>query len=331
MRKIFFLFVPLFLLISGCTSMYLPPTAQTEIPVFEKDGPIRIALVLGGGGSKGLAHLGAIRELEAAGIRPDLIVGCSAGAIIGALYADDPDLKGMEEKLFSLRRSDLLDINFFARFGLVQGKSLEKFMEKNLRSKTFSDLKIPLIVAATDLFTGDLIELSHDAIPPAVRASCSFPGVFKPVLLYGRYLIDGGAANPVPVEIAKKYGADVIIAIDVSEKLPTPKPHHLFGVAKRGMEITCQKLVEKSLSDADVVIKMEFQDVGLFSDHMNEEIYAHGREKVTALLPQIKNFLATKQIQVPVFSELSNPEKIIPFPIPSYVEEGEVAVEINAP
>ncbi|NNM44039.1 MAG: hypothetical protein HKM07_06815, partial [Chlamydiae bacterium] len=118
---------------------------------------------------------------------------------------------------------------------------------------------------------------------------------------------------------------------DVSEKLPTPKPHHLFGVAKRGMEITCQKLVEKSLADADVVIKMEFQDVGLFSDHMNEEIYAQGREKVTAMLPQIKNFLASKQIQVPVFSELPNNEKIIPFPIPDYIEEGEVAVEVSAP
>lgn len=283
-----------YLLFAACTSSYMMPVAQSEIPRFETKKPIRIALVLGGGGSKGLAHLGAIQELEAAGIRPDLIVGCSAGSIVGALYADEPELIGVEKNLLALSRSDLLDMTL-SRLGLVQGKSLQNFMKKHLRSKTFDELKIPLIVVATDLDSGEAIELSQRDIPTAVGASCAYPGIFHPVFLHDRYLIDGGASSPVPVEVAKKYGAEVIIAIDVSEKLPTTKPYHFFGVAKRGMEIVYRKLVEHSLARADISIRMEFQDVGMFSDHLNHQMYEHGRMKVRGVLAQIKELCNREQ------------------------------------
>jgi NTE family protein len=284
----------LFLLLAGCSPLYLPPVAQGEVPifeVFEAKKPIKVALVLGGGGSKGLAHLGAIKELEAAGLRPDLIIGCSAGSIVGALYADNPELTGVEEILLKLTRSDLLDPTFFSRFGFVEGKALQNFMKKHLRAKTFDELKIPLIVVATDLFTGETVELSQKELPIAVGASCAFPGVFSPVILHDRYLIDGGASSPVPVEIAKKYGAELIIAIDVSEKLPASQPSHFFGIAKRGIEIVYRKLVEHSVAKADIAIRMEFQDVGMFSDHLNQEMYEHGRQKVLSMLPEIKKKL----------------------------------------
>lgn len=296
-RLLFCLILGLFL--AGCHSLHVPPDAKTEVPSFEPTKPIRVALVLGGGGAKGLAHLGAIRELEACGIRPDLIVGCSAGAIIGALYADDPHLGSMEEKLFSLKREDLLDVSFFrSRFGLVEGKRLQKFMERNLQAKTFSELQIPLIVVATDLFTGELIELSQKEIPIAVRASCSLPGIFKPVLLHGRYLIDGGASSPVPVEVAKKYGAEIVIAIDVSEKLPSPKPNHFFGVAKRGLEIAYDKLVQTALKEADIVVRMDFQDMGMFSDDQSEVIYLRGREKMRMQIAQIQELVNKKSLDL---------------------------------
>lgn len=288
---LFFLF-----LFTGCNSLYLQPTAKSEIPLFEPEKPIRTALVLGGGGSRGLALLGAIKELEAAGIRPDLIIGCSAGSIIGAFYADDPNLTETEKLFLNLKKFDLLDITFFKpRFGLVNGKALQNFMKKNLRSKTFDELKIPLIVVATDLFTGEIVELSQNEIPIAIGASCAFPGIFKPILLHNRYLIDGGLSSPVPVEIAKKYGAKVIIAIDIGEKLPTSKPYHLLGIAKRGVEILYQKFSDQSLALADISIKMEFQDVGIFSDHLNHQLYEHGRMKVRNMLPEIKKKLASSK------------------------------------
>lgn len=295
----------LLLLLCGCSPLSSPSEAQNlsaatviEISPFVPKKPVKIALVLGGGGSKGLAHLGAIRELEAAGIRPDLIVGCSAGAIVGALYADDPDVHEIDKVLVSLKRSDLLDTSYFAsRFGFVKGHALEKFMKKHLRSQTFEELKIPLIVVATDLMTGDVVEIHQNEIPIAVRASCAFPGIFHPVLLQHRYLIDGGAACPMPVEIAKKHGADIVIAIDVGEKLSTVKPWHLFGIAKRSIEIGYRHFVAQSLSKADIVITMDFPETGTFSDHLNQEMYDHGRKKTQGMLSIIKNLLTKQKIE----------------------------------
>lgn len=289
-----FIFVSLALI--GCRSKSTDSTDSTaliELPKFEPKKPIRIALALGGGGSKGLAHLGAIQELEAAGIRPDLIIGCSAGAIAGAVYADQPELGGAPENWINLKRADLLDYAFFKPlFGLVEGKSLQKFVHNKLNAKTFGELKIPLILVATDLNSGDIIELCDGDIAPAVRASCAYPGFFKPVSLYGRTLVDGGAACPVPVSIAKKYGADVVIAIDLSEKLPKSGPKHLFDVAKRSLEIAYLKFVEQSLSQADVVIKMNFNQVGTFTDNVNEILYEHGRTAARCQIPEIMKKLS---------------------------------------
>lgn len=277
----------------GCTTLRLPKEEPGKLHVFTAKKPIRIALVLGGGGSKGLAQLGAIKELEAAGIRPDLIVGCSAGSMIGAFYADDPTLATMGMELLKLKRSHLLDMHFFpSRFGLARGQSIQQFMETHLKAKTFEQLSIPLIVVATDLFTGEIIELSQEELPVAIRASCAYPGIFTPVLLHNRYLVDGGVSSPLPVEIAKKYGADLVIVIDVSEKLPPSKPSHLFGVAKRSMEIMYEKLVQQARAHADIVIKMDFQDVGMFSEHLNHYFYEHGRQQALQMIPAIKEALA---------------------------------------
>lgn len=294
----FYLLLILFPLFTGCHSLKLDPTADKECPVFVPKKPIETALVLGGGGSRGLALLGAIKELEAAGIRPDLIIGCSAGAIIGAFYADNPGLEGTEKVFLNLKKFDLLDMTFLKpRFGLVKGKALQSFIKKNLHAKTFDELQIPLIVVATDLFTGEAIEICQDELPISITASSAFPGIFKPVLLYNRYLVDGGISCPVPVEIAKKYGAKIIIAIDVGEKLSKVKPYHFIGIAKRGMEILYQKFADQSLALADISIKMDFQDVGIFSDHMNHQIYEHGRQKVRNMLPEIKEKLAALKSQ----------------------------------
>lgn len=286
----------LLLLLCGCHPVYTPTdTAAAEIPSFEPQKPVKLALVLGGGGSKGLALLGAIQELEAAGIHPDLIVGCSAGAIAGALYADGQSMMGLEKSFLTLKRADVLDISYLRPvLGLADGKSLQNLVRKNLKAKTFEELKIPLIAVATDLRTGDIIEISRGDVATAVAASCAYPGVFKPVHLFGRHLIDGGASCPVPVSVAKKHGAEKVIAIDLTGKLPGTSPTHLFGIGKRSIEIAYRKLVELSLVDADVVIKMDFEGCGTFSDHLNEQIYETGRQTVRALLPEIKEKLAEK-------------------------------------
>ncbi|MGH2612756.1 MAG: patatin-like phospholipase family protein [Rhabdochlamydiaceae bacterium] len=284
----------LLILLTGCHSVYMPPTETVELPSFEAKKPIHIALVLGGGGSKGLALLGAIQELDAAGIRPDLIVGCSAGAMAGALYADGQELNGLEKNFLTLKRADILDFSYFRPlFGIVEGKSIQNLVRRTLHAKTFEALKIPLIVVATDLYSGDVVEICHGDIPSAVGASCAFPGIFKPVQLFGRYLVDGGASCPVPVSVAKKHGAEIVIAIDVTGKLPATAPQHLIGIGKRSIDIAYRKFVELSLSQADIVIKMEFEDCGTFTDHLNEHLYEQGRKTVRNMLPEIQKRLKT--------------------------------------
>lgn len=283
-----FLFFSLLVCFSGCTSLHIAPGEQVAIPIFEPKHPIEVALVLGGGGAKGLAHLGAIRELEKAGIRPDLIVGCSAGAMAGALYADNQDLESTAQVLIPLRRSDILDYSYINPIlGIVHGDLLQNLMKTLLQAKMFEELKIPLIIVTTDLITGDVIEISSGDLSSAIRASCAFPGVFKPVSLYGRYCVDGGAANPIPVNIAKRYGAKVIIAIDLSEKLPKEHPKHLLDITKRSLEIGYRKFVEQSLSLADIAIRMDFDEVGTFNDDLNEWLYEQGQIAIRERLPEI--------------------------------------------
>ena len=291
--KYCFLFV---LLCTGCQTLKVSTGIPQPLPLIDSsDSPVDVALVLGGGGSKGLAHLGVLYELEQAGIYPDLIVGCSSGAIIGALYADQPHMEHLEPLMLRLKRSDLMDFSLFDfKFGLVKGNSLYNFLANQLKSRTFEELKTPLVVVATDLKTGELIELGGGQIIPAIVASAAVPGVFKPVNYLGRYLVDGGVANPIPVDVAKKFHPKVIIAVDVGEDLSDSEPVHLFGIAKRSMEISYRKLSRYVTRSADIVIEMKFQDVGMFSDADNQKIYDHGRQKAREMIPRIRRTLAER-------------------------------------
>lgn len=282
--------------LSGCHRATLAQGDPEPIPTFlPPASPPKVALVFGGGGAKGLAHVGVLRELEEAGIHPDLIVGCSSGALIGALYADQPNVDRLENLLLNLKRRDLLDISLFAsRFGFVKGQSLEAFLKENLSVGFFDALQIPLIVVATDLHTGELVEFGGGPLVPALCGSSAVPGVFKPVPYLGRHLIDGGAVDPVPVRVAKKYGAQVIIAVDVGEKLSDEEIVHVFGIVKRGINISYRQLSKESAKDADILLQMNFQDLGMFSDRHNREIYERGRAQARALLPQIEKVIAEK-------------------------------------
>lgn len=293
MRRL--LLLPL-LLLTACSGLHLghvePPIEHT-LP----NGGYELALVLGCGGSKGLAHLGVIHELRDAGIHPDLIVGCSAGGLIGALHADDPESDTLAQLLIGLRRSDVMDFSIFdSPYGIVKGDSLREFLHTQLEAKTFKELKIPLVVVATDLASGQLTEFGEGELITPIEASAAVPGIFKPVNYQGRVYIDGGATSPVPVPTAKKCGAKFVIAIDVAEKLTDSPPNHLFGVAKRSAEIAYLRLAELASREADVLIKMNFEGLGMFSDGSNQEIYDQGRHQAREALPKIKTLLKKSEL-----------------------------------
>jgi NTE family protein len=258
-------------------------------PRWEK---VDFAIVLGGGGARGLAHIGVLEELYKEGIYPDMIIGCSAGSIVGALYSYFPKPDWIYKTLVGVKRGDLMRINLLdSRFGISKGSGIRALLYNSLGDCQFSDLKIPFQAVATDLHTGELVVLGAGAVVPAVHASSAVPCVFHPVNLYGRVLVDGGVANPVPVAVAKEAGAKVIIAVDLCLTLDPEPPCHLFGIAKRSAEISHITLSKYCTEGADLVIKPKVGHFGLFDDSVNEHIYQAGKDACREAMPQIKELL----------------------------------------
>ncbi|MBX9805788.1 MAG: patatin-like phospholipase family protein [Alphaproteobacteria bacterium] len=278
--------------LTGCATLDYSQQAfcyQAPLPTFNN---INIALVLGGGGAKGLGHVGVIEELLAAGIYPDLIVGCSAGAIVGALFADNPNVYHLKSILFEKKREHLLDISLLhIPFGLSNAASLDQFLKEHLRSKTFEELKIPFVAMTTSLEFGDLVPFGKGELVKPVRASAAFPGVFLPVKIRDGYYLDGAIADPVPVEVARALGAKFIIAVDLSGNLTKSLPNHGLGVLKRSIEIQYIHHCRTASSKADYAIKIPFEDVGTFDDSQNEKIYEIGRATARKAIPSIQKLL----------------------------------------
>lgn len=286
------------LVMTSCQSALHYPHPPKPLPeILKPEKPIRVALVLGGGGVRGLAHAGVLEELENAHIPIDMIVGCSAGSIVGALYANQPDARLIMEALKQVKRSDLLKVSWLdTRYGFVHGGGLQALLNKHLGNKEFSDLKILLRVVASDLQSGELVTLGGGEVIPAVHASSAVPFVFKPVSFYGRTLVDGGVVDPIPVRIAKEDNPIVIIAVDLSQTLPNASPSHLLGIAKRCAEITYLKHCENCALGADILIKPKVGHIGIFEDNCAHEIYEAGRRATREVMPQILEALQASSL-----------------------------------
>jgi NTE family protein len=304
------LWAVLFILSTGCfcPHHFVPKQETSTLRPCRVPEHIRVALVLGSGGVRGIAHVGVLEEFEKAGIPVDLIVGCSAGSIVGALYADNPNAAYVKQILTHMRRTNLLDINLWnCRFGLSQGAMLSRTLEKYLEASTFDELKIPFVTVASDLNSGELVPIGSGDIVKAVRASSSIPLVFVPVELDGRILVDGGVIDPVPVRVARDLGAQFVIAVDLRELLPQTFPTNLFGVAKRSTEIAFLWYNESCIRGADVVIRPKMCDIGTFDDSKNKKIYQAGRQAARDAMARIKELIG----DMPQKSRAENPCKIV--------------------
>jgi NTE family protein len=187
----------------------------------------KVAVVLGGGGARGLAHIGVLKALEREGVPVDLIVGTSMGAFVGGFYAAGVSVREMEEL------AGIVDRTFVAKMlsptlsssGFVDGDRIREYLKASIGELNIEQLKIPFAAVATDFETGEEVVLDSGPVVEAIMASIAIPALFKPVLRQNRFLIDGGFVNPLPVSIAHQRGADVIIAVNVarnpSRRTPT--------------------------------------------------------------------------------------------------------------
>ena len=189
----------------------------------------RIALVLGGGAAKGFAHVGVIKALEAHGIIPDMIVGTSAGSVVASLYAAGYD--GFELQRISLSMSEEAVRDWvLPNRGFIRGDALQDFINEAVQDRSIQALNRKLAVVATDLQTGEPMVFQSGNTGMAVRASSSVPGIFRPVKIGTREYVDGGLVSPIPVRIARELGADIVIAVNISDLPLGNKVNDTFGI-----------------------------------------------------------------------------------------------------
>lgn len=189
-----------------------------------------LGLALGGGAARGLAHLGVIKALEEAGVEADVVCGTSAGSIVGALYAGGYSWETIVEVTRALDWGDFVQ-PVFPKMGLVRADKLEEHLTELLGDRTIQELEIPFKAVTVDLVHGEQFVIDSGPVARAVRASCSIPGIFEPVEMDDRVLVDGGVLNDVPVDVCLEMGADYVLAVDLNADIVQGrKPENIFNV-----------------------------------------------------------------------------------------------------
>ena len=265
-----------------------------------------IGLALGSGGAKVLAHIGVIKALVENNISIDFITGSSIGALIGAYYAIYEDVGKMEKIALSTNwRTALSLFDPSLSGGLVRGNKVENLIKSWFNKYNFDDLKIPLTVVATDLISGQEVDINNGDIIKAVRASISIPLIFKPIEYNDYLLADGGLSNPLPDDIARRMGADIVIAVNLDNKFFDSKLDQynlsISGAGARALNIIRYHFAQHSSKSGDIIIEPEVKEVGFvgwnkfFNSRESKEIIRMGEVATTEVLPQIKKLIKEKE------------------------------------
>lgn len=256
----------------------------------EKKGS-KIGLALGGGGARGLAHIGVIKILNEQGIKIDYLAGTSIGALVGAFYAINRDIQLVESVALNNNwRSiiSLLDPTF--RQGFLAGKRVNQFIKKYLDDKLFDQTEIPIAITATDISNGKLVVLKEGSLTEAVRASVSAPLIFRPVKIEGHLLVDGGLSLQVPVSVVKEMGADIIIAVNLDSDPYIKEDTTKYGwsqIAQTSMNVLFHNFAEANSSGADVVICPKVGHIPWGRFHSAQEAIERGQEATLEKMAEI--------------------------------------------
>ena len=267
----------------------IEPQAVSMEPL-HSDKPI-IALALGSGGSRGFAHIGVIKALEANDIHIDIVVGTSAGSVVGALYAGGYMSEEIEQIALNLDPDRLRDTDLSKR-GYIRGEQLQDFINRELKNRSIEQLDKPFIAVATQLDTGDAVAFNRGNTGKAVRASSSIPGVYYPVQIGKHEYVDGDLKNPVPVSVARAMGADIVIAVDISQR---PKdqslPQDIIDILKQSLRIMRQSVLAHELESAQIVIRPDIGKTPQINEDSKLRLIKNGEDAAIAVLPQIREWM----------------------------------------
>ncbi|HEY5762210.1 MAG TPA: patatin-like phospholipase family protein [Rhodocyclaceae bacterium] len=278
--------VLMLLVLAGCATP-LPPLPT--VPAGPPPEP-KIALVLGGGAARGFAHIGVIRVLEQEKIPIHRIVGTSVGSLIGAIYAADQNSFELEWTAFALEKEHLFDFGVFNAFtgmGPVKGDRLEEFVRNKVPVANIENLKVPFAAVATDLNRGTRVVLDRGSVAKAVRASSAIPGVFNPVEHDGKMLVDGGLVDNIPIAVARELGADIVIAVDISENVANFNINNVVDVVLQSIAIIFKENVGFRKKEADILIAPLVGAVGSFDFTQKKRVMQAGIDAARIAAPAI--------------------------------------------
>ncbi|MHB8882230.1 MAG: patatin-like phospholipase family protein [Thermodesulfovibrionales bacterium] len=262
-----------------------------EIAPSQKKGPARIAVVLGAGASRGFAHIGVLKILETNNVPIHMIVGTSAGSFVGSLYAYGYDAFQLQKMAMGIEQNDILDF-VLPDNGFIKGDKLEEYINRILKNTPIERLRIPFYAITTSIPEGKELAFSRGNTGMAVRASCSIPGIFRPARIGERMYVDGGVVSPVAVDTARTYGADVVIAVDISADRDTRQPEGTISTILQSINIMYSRLALAQLSRADFVIRPKVGYIGSAEFEKRNEAILEGEKAALEVLPKIKELMS---------------------------------------
>jgi NTE family protein len=259
--------------------------------VVESPRPPKIGIALGGGFARGLAHIGVLKVLEEENIPVDFIAGTSVGSVIGAAYASGISAKELEEIASLVRFKDFSRWSF-SRFGLFSNDKMAFLLRKILRCKTFEELRIPLAIAATDIITGEAAVFTKGDLVDPVRASCAYPGMFQPVKVDGRLMVDGLLAHAVPAMPLREMGAERVISVYLSAHWVKPEgPRHVFDVIGQCFSIAQDRMCGPWKAASDIILEPEIGEFAYDDFVRAKDLIRCGEVAARAAMPQIRAWM----------------------------------------
>ncbi len=266
-----------------------------------------IGLALGGGFARGLAHVGVLKVFEEEKIPIHVVGGTSVGAVIGAAYCSGVSPKEMEEIAALVRFKDFARWTL-SRYGLATNDRMAHFLDRILKVKTFEELRLPLAVAATDFVTGEGVVFRSGPLVDPVRASCAYPGMFLPVNVNGRLMVDGLLAHAVPTRPLREMGADRVVAVYLSAGWVDGRgPRHVFDVIGQCFSIAQQRTCEFWKTAADVVIQPDVRGFGYDEFERAAALVQAGEEATRQALPMIRAWLTQPAPATPLAAPAATP------------------------